>query len=83
MRYVVAHFGSDCPHCDGDDEYECFEVPDVRQLIPCEDLRSVSEAIRQAGGNSRDDWAVFELVGGRFERRAVVFGEDREALRTE
>jgi hypothetical protein len=41
MRYVVVEFGSDCPHCQSDEDVEddtgCDEVPGVYGMTACLD----------------------------------------------
>ncbi len=81
MRYVVVLYGSDCPHCQGeDDEEDCSEVMDVRELVPCENAAAVKAAVSRARVSPRDDWAVFEVVEGKFVRRAIVFEPEAQVL---
>lgn len=79
MKYVVVEFGSDCPHCEGDDTFdECVEVPDVYSLHACETNAEVAKKIASFDKSARRDWAVFEVTKKGFQRRALQHPGDPE-----
>lgn len=56
------------------------EETEVSAVTPCDDTRAVCKAIvavRERGW--RHNWAVFEMVDGRSQRRAVTFKMDGRA----
>lgn len=53
--------------------------PDCGGVIPCETTREVAEVVRGINarkGETEAEWAVYELVSGRYVRRAITFVVD-------
>lgn len=65
MRYLIVQHGPDeVPDEDGEDPIFLSEVHGV---IPCETQADVWSALRA----TKTDWAIFEIVGGKAERRSI------------
>jgi len=47
--------------------------------VPCKDTREIAAAVRKALSEG-EDWALFELAGKRYERRALVMKMDGPCL---
>ena len=53
--------------------------PDCGGVVPCETTREVAEVVASVNarkGETEEDWAVYELVSGRYVRRAITFVVD-------
>ena len=77
MKYVVACV-SVVAENDGSDDCEDSHRAEVHSLTPCETTKDVAcaiQVIEDVSSKSVDqvDWAVFEQVGQKLERRAVIF----------
>ncbi len=77
MRFLVVHVGMDGVGPQGAD------LPVCGGVTLCADTREVAAAIdaivqhkdQENGLDDWDDWAVFEVVGGKAVRRSVLFRE--------
>jgi len=79
MRYIVVLTVEEEVQA-GPDEDDVMDYKDV-QVVLCEDSRAVHAAVRKGQPRfdkdwAERDWAVFEVVGGKTERRALVFKMD-------
>lgn len=79
MRYIVVLTREEEVQA-GPDEDDVMDVKET-EVVLCEDSRAVHAAVRK--GQPRfdkdwheKDWAVFEVVGGKTERRALIFKMD-------
>jgi hypothetical protein len=77
MKYIVTCV-SVVMENDGSEDCEDSPRAEVHSLTPCENTKEIACAIQlieDVSSKSVDqvDWAVFEQVNGKMERRAVVF----------
>ena len=78
MRYLVARVKKEVDW-DGMDASTCRAEADCAAISICEDTRGVAQVIA-AIQRDGDDWSLFEVVGGRCERRAAVMKTDGPVL---
>lgn len=48
----------------------------VLDMVIYTDTRSLAAALREISKNWNEDWAVFERVGNKMTRRAIIFDGD-------
>lgn len=68
LRYVVAIVEIN----QGEDE--TLDLPDCRELVACRDEQAVRQTTLKAAEHGHE-WAIFELVDGRFVRRSITVTE--------
>lgn len=75
MKYIVITGHPDYSEWELRYSKQCL-FGDIRAVTVCEDQRQVEEAISNSLSNRGGDWALFELVSGKFEQRSVIFEPD-------
>lgn len=77
MKYIVACVSVTMEN-DGCEDCEDSPRAEVHSLTPCENTKAIAcaiQCIEDLSDSSNDliDWAVFENINGKMERRAVIF----------
>lgn len=77
MRYLVIAMGLGLPD-EGPEEFLEYKdtVPIIHDVTVCKDAVEVADALKLCRAGYDCDWAVYEVVGVKTERRAIIFKSD-------